>query len=118
MEKKIILLGKRVLVTPDEVSDKLSDVIDLVKTEVAKAADKPQTGEVIEVAEDCEFVKVGDRIHFNQWAGLEVTVTGQLQLIGVKKKKFLIMSESEVMMITERLANKVGGGAINLSKKP
>lgn len=111
MEKKIILLGKRVLVTPDEVSSKLSDVIDLEKTDVAKAADRPQTGEVVELADDCEFVKVGDRIHFNHWAGLEVEVTGQLKLIGVKNKKFLIMAESEVMMITERAS------AIDLIKK-
>jgi co-chaperonin GroES (HSP10) len=102
MEKKIILLGTRVLVEPDAVSDKLSEVIDVVKTDVAKAADRPQTGLVVEVADDCKFVQIGDRIHFNQWAGLEVEVTGQLQLIGVKKKKYLIMAESEVMMITER----------------
>lgn len=100
--KKIILLGERLMVTPDPISEKIDSTLDLLKPESVQKQEKPSTGTVELVSDGCQFVKAGDRIHFNKWAGLEVEITGQLNLVGVKKKTFLILSESEVMMITER----------------
>jgi co-chaperonin GroES (HSP10) len=103
MSKKLILLGARLLVKPDDVAEKFDSTIDLKKTDVTKVQEKPQTGEVMYISDECKFVQIGDKIHFNPWAGLEVdNPNSELKLAGVKRKRWLIMNEQEVMMITER----------------
>lgn len=102
--KLVELLGKKVVVTPDAVSDVYDTAIELHKTDQTKAAEKPSTGYVDYASPECGFVKTGDRILFNQWAGLEVELEYIQQPAGEKskRKKFLVLTEPEVMIVTER----------------
>lgn len=92
------------MVKPDELSNLFdSSIPDLVKTDVSKAIEKPHTGEVTMVADKCEFAQVGDKIMFNPWAGVEVDDPNALKLVGKPKTKLLIMDESEVKYVMERI---------------
>lgn len=91
------------MIKPDDISDKLDSTLDLVKTDVAKANERPSSGEVMYVSDECQLVKVGDKVHFNAYAGLEIdNPNGSVRLIGARSKKWLIMMEAEIMLITER----------------
>lgn len=100
--ENIILLGDRVLVKPDEVSSKIESTIDLHKTDATKSKEKPQTGYVLSIGDDCKLVKVGDRVFFNNYAGLEFDIPAKVKILGIQKDKLLIMSEREVMAVIER----------------
>lgn len=100
---KIKLHGDRVLIKPDEVENKIDSTIDLQKTDTAKAKEKSQRGTVMEIGPDCKDNKVGDYVHFNPWAGMEFDNPNTLKLVGVEKKKDLIMTEGEIMATLERV---------------
>ncbi len=97
-------LHDRVVVRRIDSDEKTSGGIIIPDT----AKEKPQEGEVIAVGpgardEDGKRitpdVKAGDRILFGKWSGTEVKIEGE---------EFLIMKESDIMGVVEKVAGKKG----------
>ena len=87
---KIRPINRKVLVKRIEEEVKKSGII-IPDT----AKEKPQKGEVVEVAkvkkdEDPMQVKKGDKILFGKYAGTEIEVDG---------KEYLIMSEEDILAV-------------------
>uniref|UniRef100_A0A7C4YDR2 Co-chaperonin GroES n=1 Tax=candidate division WOR-3 bacterium TaxID=2052148 RepID=A0A7C4YDR2_UNCW3 len=91
---KVKPVGRRVLVKRLEEEEKKVGGIYIPDT----AKEKPQMGEVIEVADVKEKddplpVKKGDKIIFGKYAGSEVTVEGE---------EYLILNEDDILAKIEK----------------
>ncbi|MBN9022538.1 MAG: co-chaperone GroES [Rhizobiales bacterium] len=94
-------LHDRVVVRRIEADTKTAGGIIIPDT----AKEKPQEGEIIAVGPGARDeagklvpldVKVGDRILFGKWSGTEIKIDGE---------ELLIMKESDVMGVVEKVAN-------------
>ena len=94
-------LHDRVVVRRVEADTKTAGGIIIPDT----AKEKPQEGEIIAVGPGARDeagklmpldVKVGDRILFGKWSGTEIKIDGE---------ELLIMKESDVMGVVEKVAN-------------
>jgi chaperonin GroES len=99
---KLRPLQDRVLIRPVQPEAKTSGGIFIPDT----AQEKPMEGDVIAVGAGARDeagklhpldVKVGDRILFGKWSGTEIKVDGE---------DLMIMKESDVMGVTDRVAVK------------
>jgi chaperonin GroES len=99
---KLRPLQDRVLIRPVQPEAKTSGGIFIPDT----AQEKPMEGDVIAVGAGARDeagklhpldVKVGDRILFGKWSGTEIKVDGE---------ELMIMKESDVMGVTDRVAIK------------
>jgi chaperonin GroES len=99
---KLRPLQDRVLIRPVQPEAKTSGGIFIPDT----AQEKPMEGDVIAVGAGARDeagklhpldVKVGDRILFGKWSGTEIKVDGE---------DLMIMKESDVMGVTDRVAIK------------
>lgn len=65
-------LNKRVVVRLEQADEKSKGGIYLPE----QAKEKPQTGIIVAAADDCETVKVKERVVFAKYTGTEISVDG------------------------------------------
>jgi chaperonin GroES len=88
MSNKNKVLGNRVLIKLEEVKTKTESGLILTP----EVQEKKTTGTVVSVGGKVEEVQVGDLVFYNKYSGTE---------IGIKGEKFVIVVESEIVMILE-----------------
>lgn len=76
--------NKRILVKPEKPKEKTEG--GLYIPDMAK--DKPVTGDVVAVAEDCEIIEMGMTVMYGKFAGTKVELDSQT---------FILMPEKEVL---------------------
>jgi len=86
--KKYKVLGERVLVQRD-TNTETSHV--LMPHNVKK---KPKTGVILGIGSKVEFVEVGQRVVFNEYAGYALDVTQDLE-----ESTMIVMREDEILAI-------------------
>lgn len=83
-------LGKRVLIEREEEINKTASGI-IIPDNASK--EKPSTGKIVEVGNECEGVKKGDVVAFAKYAGSE---------LNLDDKKYLILNLEDVLGIIKK----------------
>jgi chaperonin GroES len=85
---KLKPLGDRVLVKQDDAETTTKSGLIIPDN----AQEKPQTGRVLDIGNECKDVSIGDQILFGRYAGQELDFDQQ---------KYLIMRESDVIAVLD-----------------